>query len=241
VASFPAGSECLLLLLDARVASVVAIFARAAVGFIFSLRVRVGVSRRLREPVCGVAFTSAGLWFAEPVEGVLALLAIPFVLGCVLVGCPLLVGVCPCWMSPCCWGVCCWLCVWPCMPVCHWALCSAHSTSLLELSRCFVCRVALLVECCDTWLLRCIAWLPCVLVRFPRIVGCCPGKVRSQDCSGHVSAGCCATSRLRYAAVVLAVAFWWVFPEWRLGGFGGGSPRTNLCCFRCVLCALCWP
>ncbi|MQL78384.1 hypothetical protein Taro_010814 [Colocasia esculenta] len=44
----------------------------------------------------------------------------------------------------------------------RWALCSAQSTSLLELSRCFVCRVALLVE------------------------------------------------RLRYAAVVLAVAFWWV-------------------------------
>ncbi|MQM16823.1 hypothetical protein Taro_049784, partial [Colocasia esculenta] len=25
--------------------------------------------------------------------------------------------------------------------------------------------------------LRCIAWSPCVLVRFPRIVGCCPGEV----------------------------------------------------------------
>ncbi|MQL82019.1 hypothetical protein Taro_014489 [Colocasia esculenta] len=32
----------------------------------------------------------------------------------------------------------------------------------------------------------------------------------SQDCSGLVSAGCCATSGLRYAVVVLAGAFWWV-------------------------------
>ncbi|MQL70894.1 hypothetical protein Taro_003196, partial [Colocasia esculenta] len=55
--------------------------------------------------------------------------------------------------------------------------------------------------------LRCIVWLPCVLVRFPRTVGCCPGEVRSQDCSGLVSAGYCATSGLRYAVVVLAVAF----------------------------------
>ncbi|MQM17797.1 hypothetical protein Taro_050774 [Colocasia esculenta] len=61
--------------------------------------------------------------------------------------------------------------------------------------------------------LRCIAWLPCVLVRFPRIVGCCLGEVRSQDCSRLIFAGCCATSGLRYAAVVLVVAFWWVFPR----------------------------
>ncbi|MQM22055.1 hypothetical protein Taro_055103, partial [Colocasia esculenta] len=37
-------------------------------GFVIGLRVRVGVSRRLREPTCGVAFTGAGLWSAEPVE-----------------------------------------------------------------------------------------------------------------------------------------------------------------------------
>ncbi|MQM17136.1 hypothetical protein Taro_050104, partial [Colocasia esculenta] len=122
-------------------------FAHAAVGFVISLCIRVGVSRRLREPACGVAFTGAGLWSAEP--------------GCVLVGCPLLVRVCPSWMSPCCRGVCCWLCVWPCVSVRHWALCSAHSTSLLELSRCFVCRVAPLVERCDTclWLLSAWCWL----------------------------------------------------------------------------------
>ncbi|MQL86801.1 hypothetical protein Taro_019337 [Colocasia esculenta] len=36
-----------------------------------------------------------------------------------------------------------------------------------------------------------------------------------------VSASCCATSGLRYAAVVLAVAFWWVFPKRRLGGSSG--------------------
>ncbi|MQM17401.1 hypothetical protein Taro_050371 [Colocasia esculenta] len=37
-------------------------------GFVVGLRVRVGVSRRLREPTCGVAFTGAGLWSAEPVS-----------------------------------------------------------------------------------------------------------------------------------------------------------------------------
>ncbi|MQL93004.1 hypothetical protein Taro_025630 [Colocasia esculenta] len=46
---------------------------------------------------------------------------------------------------------------------------------------------------------------------------------------------------LRYATVVLAIAFWWVFPERRLGGSGGGAPRTSLCCFRWILCSLCWP
>ncbi|MQL72181.1 hypothetical protein Taro_004502, partial [Colocasia esculenta] len=40
----------LLLLLGARAASVVAVFAQAAVGFVLGLRIRVGVSRRLREP-----------------------------------------------------------------------------------------------------------------------------------------------------------------------------------------------
>ncbi|MQL82655.1 hypothetical protein Taro_015135 [Colocasia esculenta] len=44
----------------------VAVFARAAVGFVLGLRVCVGVSRKLREPACGVAFTSAELWSAEP-------------------------------------------------------------------------------------------------------------------------------------------------------------------------------
>ncbi|MQM03973.1 hypothetical protein Taro_036761, partial [Colocasia esculenta] len=57
-------------------------------------------SRRLREPTCGVAFTSAKLLSVEP------------------------------------------------------------SALLLELSRCSV--------------LRCIAWLPCVLVRFPKTICCCP-------------------------------------------------------------------
>ncbi|MQL73896.1 hypothetical protein Taro_006254 [Colocasia esculenta] len=67
-----------------------------------------------------------------------------------LVGSPLVVRVCPCWM-----------CVWPCVPVRHWALCSAQSASLLVLSRCFVCRVAPLVEGCDTclWLLSALCWL----------------------------------------------------------------------------------
>ncbi|MQM18098.1 hypothetical protein Taro_051083 [Colocasia esculenta] len=109
----------LLLLVGVRAASVVVVSARAVVGFIFGLRIRVGVSRRLREPACGVAFTGAGLCSAEPVEGVLALLVVPFLLGCVLVACPLVVGVCVVF------GL-----------VRRWALCSAQSTSLLELSRC---------------------------------------------------------------------------------------------------------
>ncbi|MQM00560.1 hypothetical protein Taro_033294 [Colocasia esculenta] len=52
------------------------------VGFVLGLRIRVGVSQRLREPTCGVAFTGIGLLPMDPVEG-----------SC-LVGCPLVVGVC---------------------------------------------------------------------------------------------------------------------------------------------------
>ncbi|MQL96908.1 hypothetical protein Taro_029583 [Colocasia esculenta] len=36
------------------------------VGFFVGLHICVGVSRRLREPTCGVAFTGAGLWSVEP-------------------------------------------------------------------------------------------------------------------------------------------------------------------------------
>ncbi|MQM22701.1 hypothetical protein Taro_055757 [Colocasia esculenta] len=121
VASFSAGSECDLQESVVAVAGCACFehgccFARAAVGFVFSLGIRVGVLRRLREPACGVAFTGAGLFPVDLVEG-----------SC-LVRCPL-------------------------------------------------------------------------IVRFPRTVGCCPGEVRSQDCSGLVSADCCATSGLRYAVV----------------------------------------
>ncbi|MQL90552.1 hypothetical protein Taro_023145 [Colocasia esculenta] len=196
----------LLLLLVARAASMVAVFARAAARFVLGLCVRVGVSRRLREPACGVAFTGARLLHVDLVEG-----------SC-LVGCPLIVRGCLA------------LCV--CAPLCA-VLCSVGI--LARAKQMLVCRVAPLVERCDTclWLLlalcwlfvnsgevfleffsvgsgggelvvvalpsrlRCIAWLPCVLVRFPRTVGCCPGEVRSQDCSGLVSTGCCATSGLR--------------------------------------------
>ncbi|MQM15006.1 hypothetical protein Taro_047942, partial [Colocasia esculenta] len=55
--AFQQGPSVLLLLLGARAASVVTVFARATVGFVLGLRIRVGVSRRLREPMCGVAFT----------------------------------------------------------------------------------------------------------------------------------------------------------------------------------------
>ncbi|MQL75937.1 hypothetical protein Taro_008325 [Colocasia esculenta] len=57
----PKKGECLLLLLGAHAARVVAVFARAAVGFVLGMRIRVG-------PTCGVAFTGAGLWPAEPIE-----------------------------------------------------------------------------------------------------------------------------------------------------------------------------
>ncbi|MQL88973.1 hypothetical protein Taro_021543, partial [Colocasia esculenta] len=73
VASFPAGFKCEL---QESVFAIVGCacyergcwFARVAVEFVGGLRIRVGVSRRLREPTCGVAFNSAGLWSAEPVE-----------------------------------------------------------------------------------------------------------------------------------------------------------------------------
>ncbi|MQL95426.1 hypothetical protein Taro_028095 [Colocasia esculenta] len=84
----------LLLLLGARAVSEVAgSLMPQLVVFVLSLRIRVGVSRRLSDPVCGVAFTGAGLWSAKLVEGVLALLAVPSLLGCVLVGCPPVVGL----------------------------------------------------------------------------------------------------------------------------------------------------
>ncbi|MQM12936.1 hypothetical protein Taro_045858 [Colocasia esculenta] len=112
VASFPAGSKCELQESVATVAGCACFecgccFARAAVGFVFGLHVRVGVSRRLREPTCGVTFTGAGLLPVDPGGG-----------GCLL-------------------------------------------ASLIELSRCLVCRVAPLVERCDTclWLLPALCWL----------------------------------------------------------------------------------
>ncbi|MQM06626.1 hypothetical protein Taro_039454, partial [Colocasia esculenta] len=78
VASFPAGSECELQECVVAVAECACFergywFARAAFGFVVSLRIRVGVSRRLREPTCGVAFIGAGLWSVKPIEGVLCL------------------------------------------------------------------------------------------------------------------------------------------------------------------------
>ncbi|MQM05716.1 hypothetical protein Taro_038529, partial [Colocasia esculenta] len=67
VASFPTGSECVAVVAGCACFERGCWFARAAVGYVVCLRIRVGVSRRLREPTCGVAFTGAGLWSAEPV------------------------------------------------------------------------------------------------------------------------------------------------------------------------------
>ncbi|MQL72028.1 hypothetical protein Taro_004352, partial [Colocasia esculenta] len=74
VASFPAGCKCEQQKSVAAVAECACYergcwFDRAAVGFVVGLHVSVGVSQRLREPTCGVAFTSAGLWPVDPVEG----------------------------------------------------------------------------------------------------------------------------------------------------------------------------
>ncbi|MQM13041.1 hypothetical protein Taro_045963 [Colocasia esculenta] len=121
-------------------------------------------------------------------------------------------------------------------------------------SRCSVCRVASLVEHCNTFLwllsawcwlvvssgevlleLRCIAWLPCVPVRFPRTVCCCPGEGFSQDYFALISTVVVLPQSLR-CAVGLAGAFWRVFLERRLGGSGGGSPRTCLRCFCSSAC-----
>ncbi|MQM11442.1 hypothetical protein Taro_044349, partial [Colocasia esculenta] len=83
--------------------------------------------------------------------------------------------------------------------------------------------------------LRCIAWLPCVLVRFPRTVCCCPGESFSQDCFALVHAIVVLPQSLR-CAVGLAAAFWQVFPERCLGCSGGGSYRTSSCCFCSSAC-----
>ncbi|MQL75893.1 hypothetical protein Taro_008274 [Colocasia esculenta] len=119
-------------------------------------------------------------------------------------------------------------------------LCSLKSSTMLP--PWFEVSVVLLVVVALPSRLRCIAWLLCVLVRFLITVGCCPGEVRSQDCSGLVSAGCCATSVLRHDVVVLAVAFWRVFPERCLGGSGEERflelwlevlPKLPCVCFAC--------
>ncbi|MQL79674.1 hypothetical protein Taro_012116 [Colocasia esculenta] len=78
--------------------------------------------------------------------------------------------------------------------------------------------------------LRCVAWLPCVLVRFLRTICCCPSEGFSQDCFALVSTVAELRQSLR-CAVGLAGAFWRVFLERCLGGSGGGSPRTCLRCF----------
>ncbi|MQL93745.1 hypothetical protein Taro_026391 [Colocasia esculenta] len=82
---------------------------------------------------------------------------------------------------------------------------------------------------------RCIAWLPYVLVRFPRTVCCCPGEHFSQDCFVLAFVVAVLPQSLR-CAVGLAGAFWRVFPERCLGGSSGGSPKTCLHCFCSSTC-----
>ncbi|MQM20313.1 hypothetical protein Taro_053332, partial [Colocasia esculenta] len=76
----------------------------------------------------------------------------------------------------------------------------------------FVCHAAPLVEHCDTylWLFPALCWL---------VVN-----------SGEVLPGIFSVGSgrgLRYAAVVLAIAFWSVFQERRLGGSSGGAPEPS--------------
>ncbi|MQL72521.1 hypothetical protein Taro_004859 [Colocasia esculenta] len=84
-------------------------------------------------------------------------------------------------------------------------------------SKCSVCCVASLGERCDTCLWSLSAW--CWLV---------VSSSEAEDCFALISAVAVLPQSLR-CAVGLAGAFWRVFPEWCLGGFGGGSPRTFLC------------
>ncbi|MQM05875.1 hypothetical protein Taro_038692 [Colocasia esculenta] len=123
---------------------------------------------------------------------------------------------------PCCWGVCCVGLVCGLLSVRYCALCSTRSALLLTLSRCSMCHVASLVERCDTYLWLMSAW--CWLV-------VSSGEVLPESFS-IVSGG---SEGLRYA-VGLAGAFLRVFPERCLGGFGGGSPSTCLCCFCSSAC-----
>ncbi|MQM00457.1 hypothetical protein Taro_033192 [Colocasia esculenta] len=67
-------------------------------------------------------------------------------------------------------------------------------------------KSSLVLAGCELWL-RCIAWLPYVLVRFPRTICCCPGEGFSQDCFVLVSAVAVLPQSLR-CAVGLAGAFW---------------------------------
>ncbi|MQL97115.1 hypothetical protein Taro_029801 [Colocasia esculenta] len=95
--------------------------------------------------------------------------------------------------------------------------------TLSSKSRCSVCRVASLVEHCNTclWLLSAWRWLVVssgeVLPK-PFSVG----SGGSEDCFMLVSVVTMLPQSLR-CAVGLAGAFWLVFPEWCLGGSGGGS------------------
>ncbi|MQM12369.1 hypothetical protein Taro_045286 [Colocasia esculenta] len=165
VASIPTRSECELQESVAAVAGYACFergcwFAHATFGFVVGLCIRVGVSQRLREPMCGVALTGAELWSAELVEGVLASLVVPFLLGCVLVGCPLVIGGvlvgCPLLVGL--------LGCVLCLALCACALLGTVLCSVGIFARAnqmFVCRVSPLVECCDTylWLLPALCWL----------------------------------------------------------------------------------
>ncbi|MQL76503.1 hypothetical protein Taro_008904 [Colocasia esculenta] len=115
----------------------------------------------------------------------------------------------PCWLPLCCWGACCHCCVFGLLCLCAVVRCARD----VELSRCFVCRVALLVERCDTrlWLLSAWRWLVVnsseVLLEFFSVA-----SGGNEDRFALVSAVAVLPQSLR-CAVGLAGAFWRVFPR----------------------------
>ncbi|MQM13515.1 hypothetical protein Taro_046442 [Colocasia esculenta] len=83
--------------------------------------------------------------------------------------------------------------------------------------------------------LRCIAWLPCVLVRFPRTVCCCPGEGFSQGNSVLVSTVAVLPQSLR-CAVGLAGSS----QDRPLSLLSEVLPRSALCSFRATVVLSLW-
>ncbi|MQL82644.1 hypothetical protein Taro_015121 [Colocasia esculenta] len=213
------GSECVAATTGGACCERGCCFARAEVGFVLGLRIHVGVSRRLREPTCGVAFTRAGLWSAEPEEGVLALLVVPFcevlpeffsvdsggeLFVVVLVRVPLPLGL---------------------------LLCSLKSSVVLPpwFEASVVWLVAIVLPSRLRTVLACFCQLLCYLrVEVVFLFVC---AFSAMLVGLRVSPWSGVLLRLRYVAVVLAVAFWWVFPERGLGGSGGGVVLRTVATF----------
>ncbi|MQM15688.1 hypothetical protein Taro_048639, partial [Colocasia esculenta] len=206
--SFPARFECELQESVVAVAGCACFergcwFARAAVGFVVGLRVRVGVSRRLRESACGVAFTGASCVFG--------------------LACLCTVGRC--------------------------ALLIVNSGKVLpeffsvgssgELFVVVLASVVWLVANALPSRLRCIAWLPCVLVRFSEllVVVLVRFALRTNDALVvlvEVLPEPVVLLPLSVVFSLLVVCLGGVLvmvPRTALGALGGGSSQSCLVCF----------